>query len=285
MKTLYIDVYFMINFTVDILAIFVAQKIVHISINIRRLILSGLIGAIFAVCELFIDSSLFHILWSSLFISIISVISCKNTSVSRKIKFLLSFYVAVFLIGGIVSFMYQLMDKYLKNILVESNKSANGKALVFSAVILLIIGALRLFIMLFSGSVNEKSVKIRIELNDKSMEIEALVDTGNLVKDPMNMNPVIFIKRSYAEKIFPSEVIELWHLDSLSTEFKKRIHLIPVTRSAQTHVMTGVRVDKVTVYSGDRAERIDATIVIDKEEGTFGGYYALTPYVAICNNV
>ena len=285
MKTLYIDVYFMINFTVDILAIFVAQKIVHISINIRRLILSGLIGAIFAVCELFIDSSLFHILWSSLFILIISVISCKNTSVSRKIKFLLSFYVAVFLIGGIVSFMYQLMDKYLKNILVESNKSANGKALVFSAVILLIIGALRLFIMLFSGSVNEKSVKIRIELNDKSMEIEALVDTGNLVKDPMNMNPVIFIKRSYAEKIFPSEVIELWHLDSLSTEFKKRIHLIPVTRSAQTHVMTGVRVDKVTVYSGDRAERIDATIVIDKEEGTFGGYYALTPYVAICNNV
>ena len=285
MKTLYIDVYFMINFTVDILAIFVAQKIVHISINIRRLILSGLIGAIFAVCELFIDSSLFHILWSSLFISIISVISCKNTSVSRKIKFLLSFYVAVFLIGGIVSFMYQLMDKYLKNILVESNKSANGKALVFSAVILLIIGALRLFIMLFSGSVNEKSVKIRIELNDKSMEIEALVDTGNLVKDPMNMNPVIFIKRSYAEKIFPSEVIELWHLDSLSTEFKKRIHLIPVTRSAQTHVMTGVRVDKVTVYNGDRAERIDATIVIDKEEGTFGGYYALTPYVAICNNV
>ena len=285
MKTLYIDVYFMINFTVDILAIFVAQKIVHISINIRRLILSGLIGAIFAVCELFIDSSLFHILWSSLFISIISVISCKNTSVSRKIKFLLSFYVAVFLIGGIVSFMYQLMDRYLKNILVESNKSANGKALVFSAVILLIIGALRLFIMLFSGSVNEKSVKIRIELNDKSMEIEALVDTGNLVKDPMNMNPVIFIKRSYAEKIFPSEVIELWHLDSLSTEFKKRIHLIPVTRSAQTHVMTGVRVDKVTVYSGDRAERIDATIVIDKEEGTFGGYYALTPYVAICNNV
>ena len=285
MKTLYIDVYFMINFTVDILAIFVAQKIVHISINIRRLILSGLIGAIFAVCELFIDSSLFHILWSSLFISIISVISCKNTSVSRKIKFLLSFYVAVFLIGGIVSFMYQLMDKYLKNILVESNKSANGKALVFSAVILLIIGALRLFIMLFSGSVNEKSVKIRIELNNKSMEIEALVDTGNLVKDPMNMNPVIFIKRSYAEKIFPSEVIELWHLDSLSTEFKKRIHLIPVTRSAQTHVMTGVRVDKVTVYNGDRAERIDATIVIDKEEGTFGGYYALTPYVAICNNV
>ena len=285
MKTLYIDVYFMINFTVDILAIFLAQRMVHIGINIRRSILSGLVGAAFAVCELFIHNNPLHLLCASLFTLIISIITCKGASVSRKIKFLISFYIAAFLISGVVSFIYQLMDRYLKDILVESNKSANGKALVFSAVILLIIGALRLFIMLFSGSVNEKSVKIRIDLCDKSISVEALVDTGNLVKDPMNMNPVIFLKKSYAEKIFPCEILELWHLDSLSTELKKRIHLIPVTRNAQTHVMTGVRVDKVTVYSESTAECIDATIVIDKEEGTFGGYYALTPYVAVCNNV
>ena len=46
-----------------------------------------------------------------------------------------------------------------------------------------------------------------------------------------------------------------------------------------THVMTGIRVDKVFICNGSHKEEIDATIVIDKEEGTYGGYFALTPYV------
>ena len=111
-----------------------------------------------------------------------------------------------------------------------------------------------------------------------------MIDTGNLVKDPMNMNPVIFIKKTLAEKILPIEVIELSHLDSLTPDFRKRIRLVPVTQNSQTHVMTGVRVDRVMVFNGNSKEAIDATIVIDKEEGTYGGYYALAPYVAVCSD-
>jgi hypothetical protein len=177
------------------------------------------------------------------------------------------------------------MDRFLKDLIAETDNSANSKALVFSAIILLMIGVLRLFVMVFSGSLNEKEVQIKIEVCNKNITVEAIVDSGNLVKDPMNMNPVIFLKKSYAERIFPQEVIELSHLDSLSAEFRKRIRLIPVTRGAETHVMTGVRVDKVLVLSASKSEEIDATIVIDKDEGTFGGYYALAPYVAVCNDV
>ena len=87
----------------------------------------------------------------------------------------------------------------------------NKKAIIFSLIILLIIGALRLFIMMFSEGINEKSTRIRIELGDKAVEVDALIDTGNLVKDPMNMNPVIFVKKSSAGVIFPQSVIELSH--------------------------------------------------------------------------
>jgi hypothetical protein len=87
----------------------------------------------------------------------------------------------------------------------------------------------------------------RSKLEDKSLEVDALIDTGNLVKDPMNMNPVIFLKRSCAENIIPSAIIDLTDVDSLSSDYRKRIRLIPVTRKDQTHVMTGIRVDKVVV--------------------------------------
>ena len=284
MKTLYIDVYFMINFTVDILAIFIALRMIHIKINIRRLILSGLLGSCLAICELFVENKYIHIFIAVVFITLISFICCKDSSYSRKIKFLIAFYISVFLISGVVNFVYSFMDRYLGYLILKSNESTNRKMLVFSLIILIIIGALRLLIMMLTNSINERSARIVIELADKSLSVDALLDTGNLVKDPMNMNPVIFIKRSIAKNLLPPAVIELSHIDTLTPEFRKRIRLVPVTKNAQTHVMTGVRVDRITVYVGNKKEEISATVVIDKEDGTFGGYYALAPYVAICDN-
>ena len=274
----------MINFTVDILAVFIALKMVHLKVSIKRLIFSGLLGSLLAVVELFIENKVWNVLLGSIFVILIALICTKEASILRKIKFLVSFYIAAFLISGGVNFVYGLMDKYLKNLLITSAGSANRKALVFSLIILMMIGVLRLFIMMFSNSINQKSARILIEIGDKSLGLDAMIDTGNLVKDPMNMNPVIFIKKAFAEKILPSEVIELSNLDSLTPDFRKRIRLVPVTRNSQTHVMTGIRVDRVMVFNGNSKEAIDATIVIDKEEGTFGGYYALAPYVAVCSD-
>ena len=285
MKTIYIDVYFMINFTVDILAFFIATHMVHIKTNIKRLVLSGLIGASFATVELFLDNRFLHIGLATLFLLIISLILCKSSSPIRKIKFLLAFYIAVFLISGAINFTYGILDRYIDSRLADISGTTNRKAIVFSLIILLIIGALRLFIMMFSSTVNEKSIKIRIELGKNSLELDALIDTGNLVKDPMNMNPVIFLKKETAEKILPRSVIELSNIDILGADFRKRIRLIPVTRSSETHVMTGIRVDKVLIVKEKYKEEINATIAIDKEDGTFGGYYALVPYVAACIDV
>lgn len=284
LKTLYIDVYFMINFTVDILAIFIALKMVHLKMSIKTLICCGVIGSLLSVVELFVKNSIWNILLTALFLMLISLICAKDASYARKFKFIIAFYIAAFLISGCVNFIYGLIDIYLKDLIVNSAGSTNRKALVFSLIILMMIGVLRLFIMMFSNSINQKSARILIELGGKSIGLDAMIDTGNLVRDPMNMNPVIFIKKSYAKKILPSEIIELSHLDTLSAEYRKRIRLVPVTRNSETHVMTGVRVDRVTVFNGNSKESIDATIVIDKEEGTFGGYYALAPYVAVCND-
>ncbi len=284
MKTLYIDVYFMINFTVDILALFISSRMVHICINIRKLIISGTLGAILAIIDLFINKTILNILLSALFVFLIYIICCNGLSFSRCIKFIVSFYIASFIISGAVNFLYGIIDKYISKISAIPSVSTNRKALFFSLIILLIIGVLRLFIMMLSDTVNEKSVRLLIKLEDKSLEVDALLDTGNLVKDPMNMNPVIFLKKNCAEHLFPLSVINLSDIDSLNKNFRKRIRLVPVTRNSETHVMTGVRVDKVIALNEKRREEISATIVIDKSEGTFGGYYALAPFVAVFKN-
>ena len=156
------------------------------------------------------------------------------------------------------------MDRWIDEMSINAVDTSNRKVLLFSLIILLLIGVIRLFIMTLSNSIKERSARIEIILEDKTLEVDALIDTGNLVRDPMNMNPVIFIKQSYAEKIIPRAVIELSNLDTLGTDYRKRIRLIPVTKTSSTHVMTGIRVDNVFIYNGDNREKIEATVVIDK---------------------
>ena len=284
MKTIYIDVYFMINFTVDILAVFVASAMIHLKQNIKKLLLSGLLGAIFAVVELFISNRIALVSLAMLYVFSITLVSCKGISISRKVKFILSFYISAFLIGGAVDYIYGILDRYFERVNIDMTAQTNRKAIIFSLIILILIGVLRLFIMVFSQGLNEKSTKLRIELNEKHIEVEALIDTGNLVKDPMNMSPVVFLKRTSAEKLFPLSIIELKDIDNLSPSFKKRIRLIPVSKNSETHVVIGIKVDKVFVIKGDFKEEINVTIAIDKEEGTYGGFLALAPYIAVCNN-
>lgn len=284
LKTLYIDVYFLINFTIDILAIFIAAKLSSIRARMLRVIVSSAFGAFLAIVNLFAEKNFLRFVFAAIFVLLMSLYVCAGVSIKRRAKFIALFYFSSFVISGAVTYVYEILDKYLIGFFEEAEVMENRSALIVSLVILLAIGVLRILIMVFNNSINEKSARIYFKVADKTLELDALVDSGNLVKDPMNMNPVLFLKKIAASSIFPTEVIELSDIDNLENSYRKRIRLIPVTRNGETHVMTGVRVDEVAIYNNDgKREAINATIVIDKEGGTFGGFEALVPYAAVKN--
>ena len=100
MKTLYIDIYFLINFCVDILAFYYASNMTHIKSGNVRLFALGIIGGI---------SSVVHILTSYLFVTVSNIvislllfalIGARRVGFLRKVKFLLLFLIIQLLIGG-----------------------------------------------------------------------------------------------------------------------------------------------------------------------------------------
>ena len=279
MQTLYIDVFFLINFTVTLLSSFFAALFIHIKTNIRRLILVGTLGAVAALLDIFASEYLFlRILISALFLTFGLSFVSPGLTLKRRVRFLCVFILLQLLIGGIVEYTYSFLDRIFKGVAKEFfGEAENRKLLVFSLIILLTIGVCRLFICLFSSSQEEKSVRIGIKIGSVTVEEDALIDTGNLVKDPMNMSPVVFIKKEFAKTFLPKSVIELSDIDTLDKSFRKRIRLIPVTKDGSTHVITGIRVDEIGVVSGGRIEPVEMTVAIDKEGGTFGGFLALAP--------
>ena len=91
--TLYVDVYFLINFTVDILALYFAAIFSKVPTSTRRLIISAVIGAFFAIGIVFLpEIVLLKFITSAISLFIIGYIATKPVKIIRKIKFIFSFH-------------------------------------------------------------------------------------------------------------------------------------------------------------------------------------------------
>ena len=271
MKTLYIDVYFLINFTVDIISVYFAGIFSGRKPNSKRLIACGLVGALSAcVVVLFnIKGILFvpALLCTSL---LIAFFSYKKASFLLRFKIMIGFTVFETLIGGFVSSLFYILDKYLAPKLSESAMGAQNRSfLLLALLILAAYFAIRLILSIFEGRGAQRSVKLSGSFGEENFEISCLVDSGNMLRDPMANVPVIVAKKSALPKI--SKLMEGKFEDF---EVKKRIRIIPTNSLGGEKILMGIRLDNVKIDSYNVEECI---IALDESGGSFGGYDALVP--------
>lgn len=287
MKTLYIDVYFLINFTVDLLSLYFASCFSKVPTSTKRLIASSLIGALTAVGVVFLpEVAMLKFAVATLGLLIIGFITPKPVTVKRKVKFVFAFLIFEALLGGAVSFLWGLLDRYISGIFDGAEGGAvNRKMLFLSLIVLLSIGVFKMLVSFFSNTESEGSVDIEISFLNNSAVVSAFIDSGNLAVDPMDLSPVLLLKKDVAKTILPENIIELSNIDSLDRNIKKRIRLVPLSRGGETHVLVGVKADAVRVIGGKADEELRVTLVIDKEGGDFGGYKALMPAAALDNAI
>lgn len=285
MRTLYIDIYFLINLTVDIISLYFASRFSKTKTTTRRLILSATLGALSAVGVVFLpENTVLKLLVGGITLILIGLITPRGAFLRRKVKFTVSFLVFESLVGGIVSLIWNLFDKYLSNAISDLEGGAvNRKMLFLSLIVLLCIGVFKMMVSFFSNIESEGHVDVEISFLDKCEVVSAFIDSGNLAKDPMDMCPVLLIKREIAKKLLPANIIDLCDIDAMDRSMKKRIRLVPISRGGSTHVLVGVKPDQVRIRNNDRYEELSVTLAIDKEGGTYGGFMALMPSAALDN--
>ena len=278
MQTLYIDVYFLINFTVDILAIYFAVSFSAVPTTRLRLILGAASGAVFATLAIFIDLPAVKLVSALFFSFIIAIVSVKDVSFLRRFKFFFAFLVFETLIGGAVYFGYSLLDKYTYDILSSFESTEENRSLLIIAIVILFsLGVFKLFISVFTSEGRRGNRTVELSIFDKTETFGAFVDSGNLLRDPTDMKPVMLIKKKLAEKLLPKMLVD-GKTYELSGELKRRIRLIPTSGDSGVKILIGVRPQSVKVLDKNgKAQEIDVIIAIDKEGGTYGGYEALLP--------
>ncbi len=279
MKTLYVDVYFLINFTVDLLALYFASSFAKIPTTAIRLSIAAAIGALYAViCTLFIENYFVAVLFAIATLVLIVYIGSRKISFIRRVKYLIAFLIFEILIGGLVYYAYTLLDRLTQNVSFTEGAAVNKKLLLLSALVLLSFGILKLIVALFGNSRSIKSVPLYFKIGDIEIETEALVDSGNLAEDPFEKTPVMFIKKSEMVK---HTKININPLLSEESKFKNKIRIIPIKRAGDTKIFYGFKPDFVSVIKNKKREEIKVVIAIDDEGGNYGGFSALLPISAI----
>lgn len=196
---IYIDVFFAINFFMDMLILVIAGKFIRPQTTKLRCVLAALAGTtltcIITVNK--IETVIIQKTFTYLIIpSVMAVICYKIKEVKACIKSLGIIYAVTFLVSGAVNGLYYFTDTgfYLRNLL--SLKYLKG----VNIVVFIFITAVAYFITVFLSKCLKAKMNIHLRKNDiyevtlcfrgKEVKLKGLYDSGNSLTEPIERIPV-----------------------------------------------------------------------------------------------
>jgi stage II sporulation protein GA (sporulation sigma-E factor processing peptidase) len=201
--TLYIDVLIFINSIIDYLLLNLASLVVCRKIKTLRLVLSSCFAALYSLI-IFIPKihtallMIFSLIWALL--TVILAYGFKNIKV--LLKFYISFLTISISFNGIITviwFFLKPQGMIFKNSILYFNISAI-EMIIWTVVSYVIIKSV-LFVIRRNSPLAQRC-KITFINYDKVIEVIALVDTGNSLKDVYGGKQVIIVDKKTADEIF-----------------------------------------------------------------------------------
>ena len=277
--TIYIDVILLENLCMNYIILFGTAYISKIKRKHIRLILSSLIGAVYAVLAY---TNIFP-LYSNIIVKIILSICMIYVAFIPKtfkglLKELVVFYLVSFSLGGCAFALLYIVRP-------QDIFMVDGVLIGTYPIKIALLGGILGFVITYISfkvvktKIGKKELiyTIHIKIEDKELETKVLLDTGNMLKDPISNMPVALIEREKLKEIIPKSNLEntekIWggELEEKdeNIEFRKRLRFIPFTSvGKQNGMILGVKVDEIRIIT-DVDEMIKNNAIIGIYEKNF----------------
>ena len=283
----YIDVLFIVNFIINYLLFVITAKIGRLPLKRWRIILSALIGAVYSVFMFFPDMSFVYSTGAKLIFSCFAVAVAYNIyGVRLYFKALGLFYLTTFCFGGGVFALCSFTGIGAATGAVISNGifyiNLPWQLLFVS------VGGSYIILRIVWASLRSRLSKenmfigISIFLDGKRADVNALIDTGNALYDPLTSAPVIVAEYSKIKELLPENTAEmlegetelsdrLWH-----GQTSLKLRLIPFSSLGRERgMLIGFKPDKVVFYQNEQtSERQNIIVGIYSKRLTKDGSYS-----------
>ena len=285
--TIYIDVVFFENLIMNTIILIATGIILKQKIKWLRIILAGSLGAIYSIMTYISTLQIYSNLILKIILSIIIIYIAYNPQTVKQLwKSVLIFYLTSFVFGGAAFALIYIVKP--QEILMKNGLFLGTYPL--KTVILAAVVAFIILITAFSivkSKLNKKDMfcEIEVELNNKIMETKAMIDTGNLLKEPITNTPVIILEHTLMYDCMPKEILNnLENIlggdfeqipEQIKQEYIAKLKLIPFSSlGKQNGMLVGIKAQKVKIiYEEQEKEHENIIIGIYNKSLTKRGEY------------
>lgn len=281
---IYVDELFLENFIMNYIILYITAYFSKIKSKWYRLSAASALGAIYVILTYIVNISIYNSLISKVILSILIVlIGFKFNRIVDFFKIICIFYLTTFAIGGAGFCIGYFSDAVtIAETGVIYVKEISLKIVIFSMLITFIMA--RVVVMMLKNRINFSAEYFDMDvfLEDKKVELNAFLDTGNTIHEPFSKRSVVFVEGEELKDIFPKEIYDILikgeGMEKIKEDFwKSKIVLIPVSTINESYqIKCGIRTDKIIVHDKEcNIEKERIAVVLCNNISKDGSYSAI----------
>ena len=271
--TVYIDIVFFENILLNYIILMATAIISKAKINAPKILLASIIGGIYAILNYIVELSFALNTVIKIVMSIIIVLIAFNSNkIKILIKQLIFFYLVSFTFGGAAFMLLFFVSP--QNIILKENYLVGTYPLKIT-----ILGGIIGFIVIITVSkimkdrMNKKSMLCELEIfyKGKVRKVKTMIDTGNLLKEPITQTDVIIVEKNSLKDIVEEDILEnidniikgKWLDSSDERIYSYKFKIIPfMSLGNENGLLIGFKPDYIKIYDDDENVRNDIIIAI-----------------------
>ncbi len=267
--TIYADVLFFINFSIDFLCLYITGKILCVPVKALKTVAASALGGLYSCLAIYLSGLKWYLSLPlhAASAALMCLIAFGRKSIAARTAV---FVISCGLTGGLMCAAYAVMGK---GFYVGGGFYVDADPL-FVLIFAAAASVSSLFYLLLCR--RRKScgdVKILFSFQGKSFSANLLCDSGCFLRDSLSGNPVIIVSKD----ILKGE-IKISGADEASlTALGKTARLIPIRTVSGTSVLAAFRPDALTVINGGSKKAVPAVIAVDCAETSYGGFDGIIP--------
>lgn len=273
-QEVYVDLYFLINTCMNLLTLMITATLLHRKVSRWRAWLSAAAGGLWAVFALFLGMEGF---WGLLcdgaviFLMSAAVFATQKNSIKTLLKCTIVGVLTSMILGGVMTALYALFNRIK---LPLGDAQENSSSVLIFALIAALAGLATVQGGRFLGlSKKTEYVTVTTVLFGKTVTLRAMVDTGNLLREPISGRSVILADRARILAALPTSLSQA--LQSPSAEewlsdnkYATRIRLVPTSTATGSRMLPAILPDKLTLTNGKETYPADYLIAPAPMEST-----------------
>lgn len=273
--TIYLDIVLIENICMNYIILFATSYLLKKKIKYWRLLIASFIGAIYSILAHMEILKIYSNIILKIVLSVIIVyVAYHAKNIKQLFKELIFFYLISFLFGG-TAFALLYFIKPEEVLIVNGNYV--GMYPLKIAVLGGIIGftIITICFKFVKSRISKKDVYYEIQINfgNKETKTKALLDTGNMLKDPMSDMPVVIVEKDILKNILPNNIINNLNnviggdidknlYEDINLEYITKFRIIPFNSIGKTNgMLVGFKTDKITIKQENYEQEIENVIV------------------------